>query len=241
MSGDPAPALGEIVDFHRSIPPERVGHHGAVASVRPLDPARDAQALYDRSHPPNGDPSVWRYLPTGPYPDRASYRAALEEQTESRDALLFVITTADDDRPLGQISYMSIVPEHGRIELGNIWFSGPLKRSAAATEAVFLLAKHAFEDLGNRRLEWKCNALNEPSRRAAVRFGFEYEGVFRNHQVVKGHNRDTAWYAITDQRWPAIRSAFEAWLAPANFDSDGTQIASLRQMTANLELDSALR
>jgi RimJ/RimL family protein N-acetyltransferase len=239
MSGDPAPPLGPRVAFDRATFPERISHHGAVVSVRPVDPARDARALHERSHAPTGDPSVWTYLPSGPYADLPSHQAALEAEARSGDSLLFVVTPVGDDRPLGQISYMSIVPEHGRIELGNIWFSGELKRSILATEAIFLLARHAFDELGNRRLEWKCNALNEPSRRAAVRFGFEYEGVFRNHQVVKGRNRDTAWFAMTDQRWPAVRGAFQEWLAPGNFDSDGAQIASLRQMTENLHPNSA--
>ena len=127
---------------------------------------------------------------------------------------------------------MSIVPEHGTIELGNIWFGPSLKRTPAATEAIFLLARHAFDDLGYRRLEWKCNALNAPSRAAALRFGFSFEGIFHNHRVVKGRNRDTAWYAITDARWPALRAAFETWLDPLNFDADGEQRERLTDLTA---------
>ena len=127
------------------------------------------------------------------------------------------------------------MPEHGAIEIGNIWFSPELQRTPAATETIFLLAKHAFDDLGYRRLEWKCNALNEPSRSAAIRFGFQFEGVFLNHRVVKGRNRDTAWFAITDQRWPAIRAAFEAWLSPENFDADGSQRSRLSELTAATE------
>ncbi len=239
MNEDQAAPLGERVAFAGARRPNRIALHGSRVTVRPLDPGGDAEALYEQSHAPTGDPSVWRYLHSGPYPDLPSYRAALAAQAEAADPLAFVITGAGGDRALGQISYMSIVPEHGRIELGNIWFSGELKRSILATEAIFLLARHAFDELGNRRLEWKCNALNEPSRRAAVRFGFEYEGVFRNHQVVRGRDRDTAWFAMTDQRWPAVRGAFQEWLAPGNFDSDGAQIASLRQMTENLHPNSA--
>ena len=124
-------------------------------------------------------------------------------------------------------SYLRIEPEFGVIEIGHIWFGVPLQRTTAATEAIYLLARHAFDDLGYRRLEWKCNALNAASRRAAERFGFTFEGVFRQHMVVKGRNRDTAWYAIVDEDWPAIRSAFQAWLAPENFDSQGIQVRSL--------------
>jgi RimJ/RimL family protein N-acetyltransferase len=113
-----------------------------------------------------------------------------------------------------------------------MWFGSPLQRTTAATEAIYLLARHVFDDLGYRRLEWKCNALNAPSRRAAERFGFTFEGVFRHHQVIKGRNRDSAWFAITDDEWPAIRRAFQAWLAPANFDRDGVQKRALRDYFA---------
>ena len=125
---------------------------------------------------------------------------------------------------------MRITPEFGVIEIGNIWFGPTLQRTAAATEAIYLLARHAFDDLGYRRLEWKCDALNAASRRAAERFGFTFEGVFRKHMIVKGRNRDTAWYSITDQEWPAIRAGDEAWLAEDNFDGAGRQRRSLREL-----------
>ncbi len=125
---------------------------------------------------------------------------------------------------------MRMEPEHGVIEIGNIWFGTPMQRTTAATETIFLLARHVFEDLGYRRLEWKCNALNAASRRAAERFGFTFEGVFREHMVVKGRNRDTAWYAIVDRDWPVIREAFERWLEPANFDAGGAQRQSLGEL-----------
>jgi RimJ/RimL family protein N-acetyltransferase len=124
------------------------------------------------------------------------------------------------------------VPEHGVIEIGHIWFGAALQRTAGATEAIYLLARHAFDDLGYRRLEWKCNALNAPSRRAAERFGFSFEGIFRKHQIVKGRNRDTAWYAITDEDWPAIRSGFGSWLAATNFDARGAQHHTLGELIA---------
>lgn len=118
----------------------------------------------------------------------------------------------------------------GTIEIGHIWFGPELQRTTAATEAIYLLARHAFDDLGYRRLEWKCDALNEPSRHAAERFGFRFEGVFRNHQIVKGRNRDTAWFAITDEDWPAIRAGFETWLVQDNFDAQGTQKRPLAEL-----------
>jgi RimJ/RimL family protein N-acetyltransferase len=148
----------------------------------------------------------------------------------SDDQLYFALVKLPENRPLGIASYLRITPEFGVIEIGHIWFGVPLQRTTAATEAIYLLARHAFDDLGYRRLEWKCNALNAASRNAAQRFGFSFEGVFRNHQVVKGRNRDTAWFSITDDEWPAIRNAFEAWLAPENFDRDGLQKRTLASL-----------
>jgi RimJ/RimL family protein N-acetyltransferase len=150
----------------------------------------------------------------------------------SEDPLYFTLVDAVREKPLGLASYLRITPQFGVIEIGHIWFGPSLKRTTAATEAIFLLARHVFDDLGYRRLEWKCNALNAASRGAAERFGFAFEGVFRKHQVVKGRNRDTAWYAVTDERWPAIRAAFLAWLDPTNFDDEGRQRTSLRALTA---------
>jgi len=141
----------------------------------------------------------------------------------SDDPLYFTLVRLPDERPLGCASYLRITPEFGVIEIGHIWFGTPLQGTTAATEAIYLLARHAFDDLGYRRLEWKCNALSAASRRAADRFGFTFEGVFRKHQIVKGRNRDTAWYAITDDDWPAIRPGYESWLGPENFGDDGLQ------------------
>ena len=138
-----------------------------------------------------------------------------------------------DEAPAGVCSYLEIVPEHGTIEIGNIWFAPALQRTTGATEAIQLLLSHAFDELGYRRVEWKCNSLNAPSRAAAERFGFRFEGIFARHRVVKGRNRDTAWYAITDDRWAALREAFAQWLSPENFDSDGNQRRSLGVLTAD--------
>ena len=134
----------------------------------------------------------------------------------------------------GIATFMSIVPDHGVIELGHIWLSPALQRTRQATEAIYRMARHAFEDLGNRRLEWKCDAANAGSRRAAERFGFTFEGVFRQHRIVKGRNRDTAWYSITDVEWPSRRAAFDAWLAMANFDEQGAQRRSLADIRSGI-------
>jgi RimJ/RimL family protein N-acetyltransferase len=152
----------------------------------------------------------------------------LEWAATSGDPLYFTLARLPEETPAGIASYLRIAPEHGSIEIGHIWFGAPLRRTTAATEAIYLLARHAFDELGYRRLEWKCDSLNAPSRRAAERFGFTFEGVFRKHMVLKGRNRDTAWYAITDDEWPCIRAGFEAWLSPTNFDAGGAQRRDLR-------------
>lgn len=232
MSDSQEQPVGKPVAFGGATPPVHTELRGARVVLRPIDAGNDAAPLYAVSHAPTGDPAIWTYLYDGPFPDLESFRQALEDQAARHDYVFFTVADAADNRPLGIVSYLSIVPEHGVIEIGNIWFSPELQRTPAATEAIFLLARHAFDDLGYRRLEWKCNALNEPSRRAAARFGFQFEGVFLNHRVVKGHNRDTAWFAITEERWPAVRSAFEQWLSPANFADDGSQRTRLSDLTA---------
>jgi RimJ/RimL family protein N-acetyltransferase len=190
--------------------------------LEPLSPAH-AEDLFAAAA---GDPHLWDYLPYGPFADPASLRAHLAAQASSDDPLFFAVVV--DGRAAGVVSYLRIEPEHGCIEIGHIWFGASLQRTPAATEAIYLLARHAFDDLGNRRLEWKCDAANARSRRAAERFGFTFEGVFRQHMIVKGRNRDTAWFSIVDGEWPAVRARFETWLDPKNFDAEGRQRASLR-------------
>ena len=226
------PPLGEPVKFRPVARPGREPLRGSYVLLRPLDAGADADALYAASHPPRGDPAIWTYLAEGPYEDAGQMRAALGEQERSEDPLFFTLVALPDDTPSGVASYMRIVPAFGVIEIGNIWFAAALQRTTAATESIYLLARHAFDDLGYRRLEWKCHALNAASRRAAERFGFTFEGVFRKHMVVKGRNRDTAWYAIVDGDWPRIRSGFERWLAPENFDESGRQRERLRDLVS---------
>jgi RimJ/RimL family protein N-acetyltransferase len=220
-------SLGRELDWTSARRPQRVALPGSHVLLRPLDAEADADPLYAASHDPHGDPSIWTYLSDGPYADAGALRSALAGQQRSEDPLFFSVVPRADGRPHGVASYLRTAPEHGVLEIGNIWFGPGLQRSTAATEAIFLLARHAFDELGYRRLEWKCNALNAASRRAAERFGFRFEGVFESHMVVKGRNRDTAWYAITDSRWPAVRSGFGAWLGASNFDPAGAQRRSL--------------
>jgi RimJ/RimL family protein N-acetyltransferase len=206
--------------------PARAPLEGALVRLEPVDPGRHLADLFAAA----GDPAIWRYLPTGPWPDEAPFAALLESYAASGDPLFFTIVDLRDGRPAGIASYLRITPEHGVIEIGHIWFGQSLQRTPQATEAIFLLARHVFDDLGYRRLEWKCNALNEASRRAAVRFGFSFEGIFRQHMVIKGQNRDSAWYAMLDHEWPSIRAGFEGWLAPANFDDEGHQRRRLSEI-----------
>lgn len=216
--------------------PSRQVLAGTGVRLQSIDPHRDAHALFVASHDPR-DTGLWEYLPVGPFPDEAGFTTWLVTAAQSEDPLFFAVVNQRTEQPAGMVSFLRMAPEHGVIEIGFIWFGPALRRTRQATEAIYLLARHAFDDLGYRRLEWKCNARNERSKRAALRFGFSYEGTFRHHMVVKGRNRDTAWFAIVDTEWPDIRAAFETWLLPENFDPGGRQrqtLSSIRERNANL-------
>ncbi len=207
--------------------PERISLEGRYTALAPLDAAVHAAALWQATRG-EGDEALWRYLFDGPFADYNDFRAALEQKAISEDPLFFAILDPQSRRALGHAALMRIVPPHGCIEVGSILYTRPLQRTRAATEAMYLLARHVFEDLGYRRYEWKCDAQNEPSRRAALRLGFEFEGIFRQHMIVKGRNRDTAWFSMLDREWPERKQAFENWLDPRNFDANGNQLAPLR-------------
>jgi RimJ/RimL family protein N-acetyltransferase len=213
-------------------PPERKPIDGALVRLEPLDPAAHGDDLFAASA---GAEATWFYLPYGPFAGREEFVSWLRERAALSDPLAFTIVDRAAGAARGIETLMSIEPEHGSIEIGHIWLSPALQRTRQATEAIYLLARYAFDELGNRRLEWKCDAANAPSRRAADRFGFTYEGVFRQHRVVKGRNRDTAWYSITDGEWPARRAAFEAWLSADNFDASGKQQRSLAEIRNGIE------
>jgi RimJ/RimL family protein N-acetyltransferase len=230
MSIPPDMALGDPLDWRGAGRPAREALRGRYVLVRPLHAERDSGPLYAVTHPPAGDPAIWTYLFDGPYDSVSALRQHLVEVQRLADPLFFTLVRLPAQEPQGAASYLHITPEHGTIEIGNIWFGSPLQRTPAATEAIYLLIRQAFDDLGYRRVEWKCNALNAGSRRAAERFGFRFEGIFRQHLVIKDRNRDTAWYAITDGEWPAIQAGFEAWLDPANFDSEGRQRQPLGEL-----------
>ena len=221
--------IGPSLDGWQAPPrPPRTVIDGRWARLEPLDPDRHARALFD-ANALDADGRNWTYLPIGPFPTFAAYDEWLRRMAAGDDPLFFTLIDRDADRPVGVASYLRIDPAAGSIEVGHINFSPLAQRTRAATEAMFLMMRHAF-GLGYRRNEWKCDALNAPSRAAAERFGFAYEGLFRRATIYKGRSRDTAWYSIVDHEFPAIERAFGQWLAPDNFDAEGRQ----RQRLADL-------
>ncbi|HEY3686869.1 MAG TPA: GNAT family protein [Streptosporangiaceae bacterium] len=204
---------------------------GSYCRLERLDPERHAAELYDADRLDTHGES-WTYLPYGPYASLDDYRKWTEDASACADPRFYAVVTTDpadgEPRAAGVLSLMRIQPEAGVIEVGNVHYSPLLQRRRAATEAQYLLARYVFDDLGYRRLEWKCDALNAPSRAAAERLGFRYEGTFRQAVVVRGRNRDTAWYAIVDEEWPAVRDRYTAWLRPDNFDDRARQRSPLR-------------
>ena len=202
---------------------------GRYVRLMPLTIAH-APAIFAESA---GHDWIWDYMPQGPFATEADCAAWMAEAEASEDPFFFVIEDLELGRVTGMASYLRIAPGAGSIEVGNILMTPALQRRRAATEAMALMMAWAF-DAGYRRYEWKCNALNRPSRAAAQRLGFSYEGLFRQALVVKGRNRDTAWFSVIDREWPALKGAFETWLAPENFDAQGRQKQSLSDLTAPL-------
>ncbi|KHK54753.1 acetyltransferase [Ralstonia sp. A12] len=199
---------------------------GRYCRLEPLDAARHADALFEAFGQAQ-DGRDWTYLMEGPFTDAGAFRAYIERIAAKRDPLQYTVIDARTDRPVGTLALMRITPDHGVVEVGAVTFSPLVQRTPASTEAQFLLMKHVFDDLGYRRYEWKCDTLNMPSRQAALRLGFEFEGIFRQAVVYKGRSRDTAWFSIIDADWPQLRAAFEQWLLPDNFDAQGRQRVSL--------------
>ncbi len=216
--------VGPQVDASPARRPERDVLEGRFVRLEPLDAARHARALWRAV---DGADPVWDYLFDGPYPDEAGFAAELGRKAASADPMFWAVVDRASGEAAGYAALMRQEPAHRAVEVGNILFAPALQRRPGATEAMALLAGYAFDGLGCRRYEWKCNALNAPSRAAAERLGFTFEGVFRQHMIVKGRNRDTAWYAMTDGDWPAVRRGFALWLSPDNFDAEGRQRRSL--------------
>ncbi len=225
------PLSGEAVSpLPSGLVPGRGRHEGAAATLEGIDPERHAAELFASSHGVPGGEELWRFMAYGPWSSVDAFRGWLRDCAAAHDPIFFAIRAAKSGQACGMASYLNIVPKNGSIEIGHIWLAPALQRTRAATEALFLLMLHAMDDLRYRRLEWKCNALNDASRRAARRLGFRYEGTFHRHMIVKGRNRDTAWYSITDGEWPAVRANIEAWLAADNFDAEGRQKRSLSEI-----------
>ena len=223
--------LGQPVQGWR--PPQLPSHtaiEGRFCKLEPADPTRHSADLY-AAQALDSQGESWTYLPYGPFASEQDYRVWMKNNCLGQDPMFFAIVDARTGRAVGLASYLRITPSAGSIEIGHLYFSPLLQRQPAATEALFLLMDQAFA-LGYRRLEWKCNALNAASRSAAQRLGFQFEGIFRQATVVKGRNRDTAWFSIIDGEWPALRAAFLRWLAPANFDEKGRQRERLSALTA---------
>jgi RimJ/RimL family protein N-acetyltransferase len=206
--------------------PVRTPIIGRYCKLEPLDAEAHAAALHD-AYALDESGRGWTYLPYGPFSTAEAFAKWVDEAADSDDPRFFTIVDGDNV-PVGVASYLRIMPAIGTIEVGHIHLAPPLQRTPAATEAMYLMMAHAFEELGYRRYEWKCDALNARSRRAAERLGFTYEGTHRQATIYKGRNRDTAWYSILDSEWPRVRVALEAWLDPANFDAEGVQRVPLR-------------
>lgn len=223
--GDPLPA-----GWAGAMPLPVTPLEGRRIRLEPVDPPHHAPGLHAAFSADTGG-RIWTYLGYGPFPDAGAYRAFLEERLAGPDPQGYVVREHETGRLSGIASYLRINPAHGVIEVGHICFAPALQATAAATETMFMMMRHVFDDLGYRRYEWKCDALNARSVQAARRLGFRFEGIFRQATTYKGRNRDTAWFAVLDCEWPVLRTAYETWLADGNFDRDGNQRLSLAALT----------
>lgn len=219
------PVGAGVPDWKPARLPAREALAGSFCRLEPLDAQRHSDSLH-RAQALDGEGRNWTYLAYGPFPSKESYVEWIDQRSRSLDPLFYAVIDHERNEAVGVTSYLRIDPASGSIEVGQINYSPLLQRTPAATEAMYLMMQYAF-GLGYRRYEWKCDALNAPSRAAASRLGFSFEGIFRQATVVKGRNRDTAWYAVIDREWPARQAAFRQWLEPSNFDSQGKQRRSL--------------
>jgi RimJ/RimL family protein N-acetyltransferase len=219
MTPPAALPVGPPVDATPARFPGAVTLAGRYGKVERLNAARHGPDLLDAMR---GHDDIWAYIPAGPFSDDATLSAYIVAYEQNKERI-FYAAVDNGGRAVGILSLMEIRPAMRVVEVGNIVYAPALQRTPLGTDAQYLIARYAFETLGYRRYEWKCNALNAASRRAAERFGFTYEGLFRQHMIVKGHSRDTAWFSMLDSEWPARKAAFERWLAPENFDRDGRQ------------------
>ena len=224
---DPVSGLpvGRRVDAHPALVPQPVMLAGRYGSIERLDWARHRASLWQAMR---GQDAIFTYMAYGPFADEGMFNNWLASRAESRDPFYYAVIEPGG-RAVGLAALMAIRPEMRTIEIGNLLLSPQLQRTTLATQAQYLLARYAFDTLGYRRYEWKCDTLNTASRRAAIRLGFSFEGIFRDHMIIKGRNRDTAWFAMLAGEWPSRKAACESWLKPENFDTDGTQRRTLRE------------
>ncbi len=201
--------------------------------LEPQDSEKHASQLFRAGHDTEQGIRIWDYLAYGPWPNEEAYAAVIKAQSASLDPIFYAIRCLSSNKACGQATFMDINPLNGVIEIGNIWFGPELQRTRGATEALYLMIKYAMDELGYRRMQWRCNSLNARSRAAAHRLGFRFEGVFYNNLIFKGKNRDTTWYSILDDEWPEVRGILETWLDDSNFDSAGNAKTSLAEKMAH--------
>ena len=216
-TGPPVLPSGSREPSHASL----TGQH---VHLRPIDPAADSEALFTCSHGSPEHDALWTYLPYGPFDHSTALQAWLTAQAASTDPLFLTVVDRAVETPVGMASFLNIVPEMRRLELGHIWYGLHAQRTKINTEAIYLMLRETFDSLNYRRAEWKCDALNARSRAAALRLGFQFEGIFRQHLIYKGRNRDTAWFAMMDHEWPAIKTNIERWLES---DEPGLSLAAM--------------
>jgi len=231
----PAPRQisNHVVDpLPSGLEPRRTPMQGRVVRLEPPEPARHAADLYEATHGTAEALAIWDFIPYGPWPDQESFAHWLADAAARQDRVAFVICPTDTGRPCGMVQYHHIDAPSGTLELGGVWFAPELQRTRAATEALFLMLVHALDDLKYRRVQWRCDSHNERSRATARRLGFGFEGIFFHEAVIKGKNKDTAWYSMLDHEWPAAKAMMLAWLADDNFNAAGRAKTSLTAMMA---------
>lgn len=227
----PRPLSGEdVASPPPALVPSRVPLIGNYVTLEPQNAGLHAEELYNAGHSTEEALRIWDYMTYGPWDSVESYKNTLKAQSSSFDPIFFTIRSKTSGKACGQASFLDINAQNGVIEIGHIWFGTELQKSSAGTEALFLMLQYAMDDLGYRRMQWRCNALNQRSRNAAQRLGFRFEGIFYNHLIFKGKNRDTAWYSILDDEWPEVKGILSTWLSRSNFDSGNTAKTSLTEM-----------
>jgi len=227
----PRPLSGHKVKrLPSSLLPQRTKIEGRFVNLEPQDESKHTEELFQAGHGSVEALRIWDYLAYGPWPSVDAYSAQLRQQSSSFDPIFYAIRSHKTGKACGQISFLDMDAQNGVIEIGHIWFGPDLQRTRGATEALFLMLKYAMDELGYRRMQWRCNSLNEKSRQAARRLGFRFEGIFYNHLIFKGKNRDTTWYSILDDEWPEVRGIVESWLSDSNFNVDGEPQSSLNEL-----------